>query len=176
MKDVTPIATIEMEDGGKIVLELNPEQAPNTVANFIALANSGFYDGLVFHRIVPNFMIQGGDPDGNGTGGPGYGIKGEFSDNGHDNTIKHEAGAISMARSANPDSAGSQFFICDADALFLDGQYAAFGHVTEGLDLVKEIAQDPASREMAIEPRVIKSITVDTSGVEWDKPVTIGEN
>lgn len=135
-----PIVTIEMESGAVMSGELYPEIAPNTVNNFIALANSGFYDGVVFHRVIPGFMIQGGDPSGNGTGGPGWHIKGEFLQNGVNNPIKHTRGVISMARAMDPNSAGSQFFIMHQDAPHLDGQYAAFGHVVSGMDAVDEIA------------------------------------
>ena len=136
-----PIVTIEMENGKKIVAELYPDKAPNTVNNFISLANSGFYDGLAFHRVIQGFMIQGGDPAGNGTGGPGYCIKGEFAINGFkDNDIKHLRGVLSMARAMMYDSAGSQFFIMHENASHLDGQYAAFGKVIEGMDVVDEIA------------------------------------
>ena len=135
-----PIVTIEMEDGGVMKAELYPEVAPNSVNNFISLIRKGFYNGLTFHRIIKGFMIQGGCPQGTGTGGPGYTIKGEFSANGVDNPIRHVRGVISMARSADPDSAGSQFFIVHEDAPHLDGQYAAFGRVVEGMDVVDEIA------------------------------------
>ena len=138
-----PIVTIEMESGAVMSGELYPEIAPNTVNNFIALANSGFYDGVVFHRVIPGFMIQGGDPSGNGTGGPGWNIKGEFAANGVNNPIKHVRGVISMARSMNPNSAGSQFFIMHKDAPHLDGQYAAFGKVVAGMDVVDKIASVP---------------------------------
>ena len=138
-----PIVTIEMESGAVMSGELYPEIAPNTVNNFIALANSGFYDGVVFHRVIPGFMIQGGCPLGNGTGGPGWNIKGEFAANGVNNPIKHVRGVISMARSMNPNSAGSQFFIMHKDAPHLDGQYAAFGKVVAGMDVVDKIASVP---------------------------------
>lgn len=171
-----PQVTIEMDNGSKIVVELYPEYAPNTVNNFISLVNQGFYDGVVFHRIVPGFMIQGGDPTGTGMGGPGYGIKGEFASNGYDkNTLSHTEGVISMARSMMPDSAGSQFFICDGDASFLDGEYAAFGKVIEGQDVVNAIANEPAGGEMAIEPRVMTKVTVDTFGVKYSEPKTVAE-
>ena len=138
-----PIVTIEMESGAVMTGELYPELAPNTVNNFIALANSGFYDGLIFHRVIPGFMIQGGCPLGNGTGGPGWNIKGEFSSNGVKNDLQHKRGVISMARAMDPDSAGSQFFIMHADASYLDGQYAAFGKVIDGMDEVDRIASTP---------------------------------
>lgn len=138
--DKNPVATIEMKSGDKIVVELYPETAPNTVRNFISLANSGFYDGVIFHRVISGFMIQGGDPTGTGTGGPDYSIYGEFSDNKFENNLKHERGVISMARTKDNNSAGSQFFIMHQDASNLDGQYAAFGKVTEGMDVVDKIA------------------------------------
>ncbi len=144
MSDMTnPIVTITMENGAVMTGELYPAKAPNTVANFISLANKGFYDGLVFHRVIPGFMIQGGCPLGNGTGGPGWNIKGEFAANGVNNPIKHVRGVISMARSMNPNSAGSQFFIMHKDAPHLDGQYAAFGKVVAGMDVVDKIASVP---------------------------------
>lgn len=161
------IAQITMENGGVITLELYPNLAPVTVENFVKLANEGFYDGLTFHRIVQGFMIQGGDPDGNGTGGPGYGIKGEFSSNGWNNPLSHKRGVISMARSQGNDTAGSQFFIVDADSTFLDGNYAAFGQVVEGLDVVDEIAATPVEKaanddvaQTPIDPVVIESIKI----------------
>ena len=142
MSDMTnPIVTITMENGAVMTGELYPAKAPNTVANFISLANKGFYDGLIFHRVISGFMIQGGDPKGVGIGGPGYCIKGEFSANGVENTLSHTRGAISMARSQNPDSASSQFFICHADSTFLDGQYACFGYVTDGMDVVDDVCE-----------------------------------
>ena len=168
-----PIATIEMQNGGKIKIELYPDKAPNTVYNFIALANSGFYDGLIFHRVIKGFMIQGGDPAGVGTGGPGYCIKGEFSLNGFKgNDIKHERGVISMARAQNPNSAGSQFFIMHANASYLDGQYAAFGRVIEGMETVDEIAS--VATDYSDKPRKeqqIKSVRVETFGVSYPEPV-----
>ena len=163
-----PIATIEVENFGTIVVELYPEIAPNTVANFVELANSGFYEGVTFHRIISGFMIQGGDPQGNGQGGPGYSIKGEFTANGFENNLKHTRGVISMARTMMPDSAGSQFFIMHKDAKNLDGQYAAFGKVIEGLDVVDKIADTPTyASDKPKKDVVIKSITVDTKGVEY---------
>ena len=155
------MVTIEMENGGQIVLELDRSAAPNTVKNFLYLASTGFYDGLEFHRIIPGFMIQGGCPDGRGTGGPGYQIKVEFSANGVANPIRHTRGVISMARAMNPNSAGSQFFIMHADAPHLDGQYAAFGRVIEGMDVVDEIASIPTG--YADRPKIavrMKSVTV----------------
>ncbi len=168
-----PVATLTMENGGEIKIELYPEKAPNTVNNFIALANSGFYDGLIFHRVIKGFMIQGGDPAGTGTGGPGYQIKGEFAMNGFkQNDIKHSRGAISMARTADPNSAGSQFFIMHANASYLDGQYAAFGKVTEGMETVDKIAGVPTDyRDKPKEEQVIKSIRVETFGVSYPAPV-----
>lgn len=163
-----PVATIEMADGGIIVVELYPEIAPNTVANFIELANAGFYDGLIFHRVISGFMIQGGDPEGTGMGGPDYSIKGEFAENGFENNLKHERGVISMARSMMPDSAGSQFFIMHADAPHLDGQYAAFGKVLEGMDVVDAIAAvETDANDKPVSDVVIARITVDTKGVEY---------
>ena len=149
---MNPKVTITMEDGGKMVLELYPDKAPNTVNNFLSLAAAGFYDGLTFHRIISGFMIQGGDPVGNGTGGPGYTIKGEFSMNGYkSNDLKHARGVISMARSMSPNSAGSQFFIMHANASHLDGQYAAFGWVTSGIDIVDKICENtPAGLNGAV--------------------------
>ena len=163
------IATIEMENGGIMKLELYPDIAPQSVYNFVSLARSGFYDGLTFHRIIPGFMIQGGDPLGAGYGGPGYAIKGEFSSNGFNNTLKHERGVISWARSNNPDSAGSQFFIMHADAPHLDGSYAAFGRVIEGIEVVDEIASvQTDSSDRPITPVVIKTVTI--SGPELPEP------
>ena len=156
------MVTIQMENGGKIKLELYPGVAPITVENFEKLAKEGFYDGLIFHRVIKGFMIQGGCPDGTGTGGPGYQIKGEFSSNGVENPLKHERGVISMARSQNPNSAGSQFFIMHQDAPHLDGQYAAFGKVVEGMDVVDEIAGTPTGfGDRPKTPQVIKTILVD---------------
>ena len=164
------VAIIET-DKGNIELELFPNEAPGTVKNFEKLANEGFYDGLIFHRVIEGFMIQGGDPDGNGTGGPGYSIKGEFSDNGFENNLKHEPGVLSMARSMMPDSAGSQFFIMHKTSPHLDGAYAAFGKITEGLDVVNKIATTPTGwADRPLEDQVIKSVTVDTMGVEYAEP------
>ncbi len=155
------MVTIEMENGKRIEIELSPGDAPNTAANFKSLVSKGFYDGLIFHRVISGFMIQGGCPEGTGTGGPGYSIKGEFSGNGGTNTIKHERGVISMARSSDPDSAGSQFFIMHADAPFLDGQYAAFGKVVSGIETVDEIAAvETDFSDKPVELQVIKSITL----------------
>ena len=166
-----PIVTFEMENGGVIKAELYPEVAPNTVNNFLSLVNRGFYDGLIFHRVIPGFMIQGGDPQGTGMGGPGYRIKGEFAHNGFKNDLKHERGVLSMARSMMPDTAGSQFFIMHADAKHLDGQYAAFGKVTSGMDVVDAIAsvQTDRSDRPQVEQK-IASITVDTHGETYPEP------
>ncbi len=176
-----PIATIEMENGGVIKIELDYSAAPNTVKNFIALSNSGFYDGVIFHRVIEGFMIQGGDPDGTGTGGPGYRIKGEFSNNNVKNDIKHERGVISMARQGNPyfpastyNTAGSQFFIMHADAPSLDKDYAAFGHVVEGMDVVDEIATtETDGSDRPVENQTIRSIRVETFGVDFGEPEKI---
>ncbi|HIU01274.1 MAG TPA: peptidylprolyl isomerase [Candidatus Coproplasma excrementavium] len=167
-----PIVTIEMENGKKIVAELYPDKAPNTVNNFISLANSGFYDGLAFHRVIQGFMIQGGDPAGNGTGGPGYCIKGEFAINGFkDNDIKHLRGVLSMARAMMYDSAGSQFFIMHENASHLDGQYAAFGKVIEGMDVVDEIASVRTDfRDKPLKPQIMKKVTCETFGVNYPAP------
>ncbi len=166
-----PVITIEMESGKKIIAELYPEIAPNTVNNFISLIGKGFYDGLTFHRVIYGFMLQGGCPDGNGMGGPGYAIKGEFSYNGFKNDLKHTEGVLSMARSMMPDSAGSQFFIMHKSAPHLDGQYAAFGKVTEGMDVVNEIAEvDTDFSDKPLDPQTIKSIKVNTFGVDYPEP------
>lgn len=166
-----PMVTITMADGGVMKAELYPDIAPNTVNNFISLVNRGFYDGLIFHRVISGFMIQGGDPDGNGTGGPGYGIKGEFAQNGVKNDLLHTAGVLSMARSMMPDSAGSQFFIMHKDAPHLDGAYAAFGKVTEGMDVVNRIAETATDySDRPLENQVMQSVTVDTFGVEYPEP------
>lgn len=171
MNVTKPVATIEMENGSVIKVELDPVSAPNTVRNFIALANSGFYDGLIFHRVIPGFMIQGGCPEGQGTGGPGYNIKGEFADNNHDNPIVHQRGVISMARSRHADSAGSQFFIMVDDATHLDGQYAAFGRVTEGLETVDQIVKVKRDQnDKPLEEQRIKKIIIETFGTEYDPP------
>lgn len=163
-----PVATIAVKDYGVIVVELYQDIAPNTVANFISLAKEGFYNGLTFHRVINGFMIQGGDPDGNGTGGPGYSIKGEFTANGFENNLSHVPGVISMARATPYDSAGSQFFICTADCTGLDGKYASFGKVTSGLDVAYEIAkQGSNSNSTPDEPIVIERIVVDTKGGDY---------
>ena len=167
-----PIVTITMENDEKIVIELEPKTAPNTVANFISLVEDGFYDGLIFHRVIPGFMIQGGDPDGTGMGGPDYAIKGEFTSNGFENTLTHERGVISMARSQDPDSAGSQFFIMTEQATHLDGDYAAFGKVTEGMETVDEIvAAERAKNDKPLEDQKIKTVQVDTKGFDYPEPV-----
>jgi peptidyl-prolyl cis-trans isomerase B (cyclophilin B) len=168
-----PVVTIEMENGHKIKVELYPDKAPNTVNNFLSLVKSGFYDGLIFHRVIKGFMIQGGDPRGTGVGGPGYTIKGEFALNGFkQNDIKHARGVISMARAMNPNSAGSQFFIMHANASYLDGQYAAFGKVIEGMETVDEIANTPTgSQDRPRNDQVIKSMTAETFGVDYPQPV-----
>ena len=156
---------IEMENGAKIKIELDRTAAPNTVNNFLSLSNKGFYNGLIFHRVIPGFMIQGGCPDGTGMGGPGYSIKGEFAANGVKNPIKHKRGVISMARAMNPNSAGSQFFIMHQDAPHLDGQYAAFGHVVEGMETVDAIAATPTNfSDRPLDPQRIKSITLVDEG------------
>ena len=164
-----PTAVISIKDYGEVELELYQDKAPNTVANFISLANSGFYNGLIFHRIIENFMIQGGDPDGNGTGGPGYSIKGEFKLNGDTvNDIKHVPGVISMARAQPYDTAGSQFFICTSNATQLDGQYAAFGKVTKGLEIVYEISKvSTDGNDKPLNDVVIDSITIDQKGGDY---------
>ena len=166
-----PKVTIEMNGGKKIVAELYPEIAPNTVNNFISLINKGFYDGLIFHRVIKGFMLQGGDPEGNGTGGPGYSIKGEFSQNGFKNDLKHTAGVFSMARSMMPDSAGSQFFIMHMDSPHLDGAYAAFGKVIEGFDVVDGIAEVKTNfSDKPKEDQIMVEVTVDTFGVDYPEP------
>ena len=171
-----PIATITMENGGGMKLELYPEIAPNTVRNFIDLVKKEFYNGLIFHRVISGFMIQGGDPDGRGTGGPGYSIKGEFSGNGFPNDLKHARGVISMARSMRPDSAGSQFFIMHQDSPHLDGQYAAFGKLLEGEDVLDAIAATRTGwGDKPVEPQRMKTVTVDTFGVDYPAPDTIAE-
>lgn len=166
-----PVVTITMEDGSVMKAELYPEIAPNTVNNFISLINKKFYDGVIFHRVIKGFMLQGGDPKGNGTGGPGYSIKGEFSSNGFKNDLKHEPGVLSMARTMIPDSAGSQFFVMHKTSPHLDGDYAAFGKVIEGMDVVNTIAETATDfRDRPLEDQRIKSVTVDTFGVEYPEP------
>ena len=173
-----PIVTIELESGAVMKGELYPEKAPNTVNNFIALANSEYYDGLIFHRVIPGFMIQGGCPDGTGMGGPGYQIRGEFSGNGFEkNDIKHTLGVLSMARAMHPDSAGSQFFIMHKDSPHLDGQYAAFGMVLEGMEEVDRIASVPRNmmNNKPKQPQVMKSVRVETHGVDYPSPEKLSE-
>lgn len=166
-----PVVTIIMENGDVMKAELYPEVAPNTVNNFISLVKKGYYDGLIFHRVIRGFMIQGGCPQGTGMGGPGYSIKGEFSQNGFKNDLKHTEGVLSMARSMMPNSAGSQFFIMHKDAPHLDGAYAAFGKVTEGMDVVNKIAEERTDySDRPLKTQKIKSMTVDTLGVEYPEP------
>ncbi|MGF6990005.1 peptidyl-prolyl cis-trans isomerase B (cyclophilin B) [Lachnospiraceae bacterium PF1-21] len=166
-----PVVTIEMENGDVMKAELYPEIAPNTVRNFISLVQKGFYDGLIFHRVISGFMIQGGDPDGVGTGGPGYSIKGEFSQNGFANELAHEKGVLSMARSMHPDSAGSQFFIMHENSPHLDGAYAAFGKVISGLEVIDKIAATPTGmQDRPVTDQVIKKMTVDTAGETYEEP------
>ena len=168
MENKNPIVTIEMENGDKMVAELYPHIAPNTVNNFISLVKDGYYDGIIFHRVIKGFMIQGGCPNGDGMGGPGYSIAGVFSSNGFTNNLKHEKGVLSMARTMQPNSAGSQFFIMHARAPHLDGEYAAFGRVIEGLDVVDKIASVRVNRmDKPLEDQRIKSMTVETFGVEY---------
>lgn len=172
-----PIVTMNIKDYGTVTLELYPEKAPNTVNNFVTLANSGFYDGLTFHRIIEGFMIQGGDPEGTGIGGPGYSIPGEFSENGYkNNDLAHTKGVISMARSQSPDSAGSQFFIMSADSPHLDNKYAAFGQVTSGIEIIEAIEKVPTDpTDKPIDPVVIESVTVDTQGETVPEVIKAGE-
>lgn len=166
-----PIVTIEMENGDIMKAELYPEIAPISVNNFISLINKGYYNGLIFHRVIKGFMIQGGCPEGNGTGGPGYHIKGEFSMNGVENNLKHEKGVLSMARAMQPDSAGSQFFIMHETSPHLDGQYAAFGKLIEGQDIVDKIAEVATDySDRPLEKQTIKSMSVDTQGVDYPEP------
>ena len=181
MSEQNPVATITMQNGGVIKVELYPDVAPNTVKNFIHLANSGFYDGVIFHRVIEGFMIQGGDPDGAGTGGPGYRIRGEFSNNRHENGLSHQRGVISMARQGNPyvpasayNTAGSQFFIMHADNDFLDGDYAAFGKVVEGMDIVDAIASCATdASDRPLEEQAMESVRVETFGVDYGEPERI---
>lgn len=169
-----PVVTFEMEDGGIIKAELYPDIAPNTVNNFLSLVKKGFYDGLIFHRVIEGFMIQGGCPSGTGMGDPGYSIKGEFSQNGFKNDLKHTKGVLSMARSMMPDSAGSQFFIMHKVSPHLDGAYAAFGKVIEGMDVVNRIAQvDTDYSDRPIVPQVMKRVTAETFGVEYGEPEVV---
>lgn len=166
-----PVITITMENGDIIKAELYPHIAPNTVNNFISLVQKHFYDGLIFHRVIKGFMIQGGDPEGTGMGGPGYAIKGEFAQNGFENDLKHTAGILSMARSMMPDSAGSQFFIMHKDAPHLDGAYAAFGKITEGMDVVDKIAETTVDyNDRPMETQKIKKVTVETFGEMYPQP------
>lgn len=166
-----PVVTFTMENGDTIKAELYPDIAPVSVNNFISLINKSFYDGLIFHRVIRGFMIQGGDPEGTGCGGPGYSIKGEFAANGVENNLKHTEGVLSMARSAAPDSAGSQFFIMHKNSPHLNGAYAAFGKITEGIDVVNKIAEvDTDFGDRPLEPQAIKSMSVETFGVEYPEP------
>lgn len=168
-----PVVTITMENDEQIVLELEPAVAPNSVANFISLIEDGYYDGLIFHRVIPGFMIQGGDSSGDGSGGPGYAIDGEFSSNGFENDMKHERGVLSMARAQDPNSAGSQFFIMVDDTASLDGEYAAFGKVTEGMETVDAIvANETDAMDKPIEEQKMKKVEVDTKGFDYPAPVT----
>lgn len=174
MSNQNPIVTFTMENGDVMKAELYPDVAPNTVNNFISLVKKGFYDGLIFHRVIAGFMIQGGDPEGSGMGGPGYSIKGEFNYNGVENNLKHSRGVLSMARAQHPDSAGSQFFIMHADAPHLDGQYAAFGKLVEGEDVLDSIASiDTDWSDRPRTPQVMKTVTVDTFGVDYAEPKTL---
>lgn len=169
-----PIVTFEMENGDIMKAELYPEVAPNTVNNFISLVQKGYYDGLIFHRVIRGFMIQGGCPEGIGTGGPGYHIKGEFTQNRFNNNLKHTEGVLSMARAMHPDSAGSQFFIMHKNSPHLDGAYAAFGKVTEGMDIVNKIAGTRTDfRDRPMEKQMMKKVTVETFGVEYPAPETV---
>ena len=172
MSDVkNPTVTITMEDGAVMTAELYPEKAPNTVNNFISLANKGFYDGLTFHRVIPGFMIQGGDPQGTGTGGPGYTIPGEFTSNRFPNDLKHDRGVLSMARTMAPNSAGSQFFVMVAPAPHLDGQYAAFGKLVEGQEVADAVVRAPRDRnDKPIMAQKMKKVTVETFGVDYPEP------
>lgn len=166
-----PVVTFTMENGDIMKAELYPEIAPTSVNNFISLINKGFYNGLIFHRVIKGFMIQGGDPEGTGMGGPGYSIKGEFAQNGFQNPLKHEAGVLSMARSMMPNSAGSQFFIMHKNSPHLDGAYAAFGKIIEGQDVVNKIAETKTDwNDRPMENQVMKSVTVDTFGVDYPEP------
>ena len=170
METKNPIVTIEMENGKKIVAELYTHIAPNTVKNFVSLVEKGYYNGIIFHRVIENFMIQGGCPDGTGMGGPGHSIKGEFKSNGFTNNLKHEAGVLSMARTNMPNSAGSQFFIMHKNSPHLDGQYASFGRVIEGMDVVNEIATTKTDfNDRPKTPQVMKKVTVETFGVDYSE-------
>ena len=173
MEVKNPVVTIEMENGGVMKVELYPNIAPNTVNNFISLVKKGFYDGVIFHRVIKDFMIQGGDPQGTGMGGPGYRIKGEFTNNGFTNNLKHTPGVISMARTMVPDSAGSQFFLMHKTSPHLDKEYAAFGKVIEGMDVLDEIANVRTNyMDRPLQPQIMKKVTVDTFGVVYPEPVT----
>ncbi len=174
MAQKNPVITFTMENGDVMKAELYPEIAPNTVNNFISLVKKGFYDGLIFHRIIEGFMIQGGDPEGSGMGGPGYSIKGEFNINGFKNDLKHTKGVLSMARAQHPDSAGSQFFIMHENAPHLDGQYAAFGKLIEGTDVLDSIATTATDwSDRPRQPQVMKTVTVETFGVDYPEPETL---
>ncbi len=174
MENKNPIITFEINNGKKIVAELYPNVAPNTVNNFISLVSKGFYDGICFHRVIAGFMIQGGDPLGNGTGGPNYSIKGEFSSNGFKNELKHTRGVLSMARAMNPNSAGSQFFIMHEDAPYLDGQYAGFGKVIEGIEVVDEIANTKTDySDRPYDDVIMSKVTVETFGITYDEPIKV---
>lgn len=174
MEKKNPIVTFEMQDGGVFKAELYPDLAPNTVKNFISLINHGFYDGVGFHRVIKGFMIQGGDPEGTGMGGPGYAIKGEFTSNGFQNDLKHQRGVLSMARTMMPNSAGSQFFVMHQDSPHLDGEYAAFGKVIEGMEVVDAIAECKTNfRDQPKEDQIMEKVTVETFGQEFDEPEII---
>ena len=174
MENKNPIVTFEMENGDVFKAELYPEIAPNTVKNFISLINHNFYDGVIFHRVIKGFMIQGGDPEGIGIGGPGYAIKGEFSANGFKNDLKHERGVLSMARSMMPDSAGSQFFVMHKDSPHLDGEYAGFGRVIEGIEIIDKIAEAKTNRQdKPKKDQKIEKVTVETFGIDYDEPEKI---
>lgn len=176
MANTNPIVTIEMANGDIMRAELYPDIAPNTVNNFISLVNKGYYDGVIFHRIIPGFMIQGGDPDGTGMGGPGYCIKGEFSHNGFENNLLHTKGVLSMARTMIPDSAGSQFFIMHAAAPHLDGEYAAFGKLIEGEDVLDKIATVGTDwNDRPMKPQVMNKVTVETFGIEYEEPEKLAD-
>ena len=171
MEQKNPVVTFEMENGDVFQAELYPEIAPNTVNNFISLVKKGFYDGVIFHRVIAGFMIQGGDPQGTGIGGPGYSIKGEFTQNGFDNPLKHTPGVLSMARTMMPNSAGSQFFVMHKNSPHLDGAYAAFGQVTEGMDVINKFAAVRTDyTDRPVEPQVMKKVTVETFGVDYPEP------
>lgn len=173
-KETNPVVTIEMDNGGVIKVELYPEVAPESVRNFISLVSKGFYNGVIFHRVIRGFMIQGGDPQGIGTGGPGYCIKGEFKSNGFDNPLHHDRGVISMARTNIPNSAGSQFFIMHKNSPHLDGSYAAFGKVIEGIEVVDQIASSECNHlDQPVIGQMMKNVTVDTKGVEYPEPTKL---